>query len=97
MSKSFSASPKPKRLDHESISAFEQGGAGHDTRKRGNPLTHNPANEGSEPLSRLSVDLPSSTHRRFKALCSGAGLKMANEITAFIERRISELENQSTH
>lgn len=45
-----------------------------------------------EPTARLTVDLPQSVHRRFKAVCGLAGLRMNEEIRRFIEQRTAELE-----
>lgn len=43
MSKSFTASPKPKRLDLEKVEAFENSGSGHD-RVPASPQTRNAEN-----------------------------------------------------
>jgi len=44
------------------------------------------------PIKRLTIDLELDKHTRFKVLCAGKGLKMADEIRTLIERRIAELE-----
>lgn len=49
-----------------------------------------------EPTARLSLDIPQSLHTRYKAACARSRLKMAGDITAFIERRTAELEEKST-
>jgi hypothetical protein len=46
-------------------------------------------------MKRLSLDLPESKHRRFKTACSATGHKMVQEIEAFIDTRIAELEAQA--
>ena len=91
--KNFQAAPKPlKQPTSSQISQFEQGGAGKDKK----PHTHIPTNvgnaEGAEKTKRLSVDVSSSTHLRFKTACSGTGRKMTREIEEFILRRTKELE-----
>ena len=47
-----------------------------------------------EPVARLSIDLPKSLHRRFKAACARADLKMVAEVVGLIEQRTAELENE---
>lgn len=91
--KSFATAPRPKQLAPETIDAYVQGGAGHDT-------TSQPAPAASEktkdvPMKRLSIDLPEEAHRRFKVACAATGRKMATELTAFIERRTAELEAEA--
>jgi hypothetical protein len=49
-----------------------------------------------EATARMSVDLPESLHRRYKAACVRAGLKMSADVTAWVERRTAELEKQIT-
>jgi hypothetical protein len=44
-------------------------------------------------MRRLSIDLPESLHRRFKTACAKADRKMLAEVTNFIERRTTELED----
>jgi hypothetical protein len=53
-------------------------------------VTTNPAK--AERTRRLSIDLPESWHRRFKAACARADKKMIDEVTEFIRRRTLELE-----
>ena len=48
------------------------------------------------PTKRLTVDVPEDNHARFKAFCAMHKTKMAEEINAFIERRITEVEEQGT-
>ena len=45
---------------------------------------------------RLTVDVPEDNHARFKAFCAMRKIKMAEEINAFIERRITEAKEQGT-
>lgn len=88
--KTFSAAPKPKQLTDNQILAFEQGGAGHDTKL--------PGRQKSTPVEatkRLSLDLPESTHTRFKTACSATGRKMVSEVQTFIEKRTKELEDEA--
>lgn len=91
-SKTFTAAPKPKQPTAEAVEAFEKGGEGTD---------HLPSARGTasttpqEPSKRLSLDLPASTHRRFKTACSATGRKMVAEVAEFIERRTAELEEEA--
>ena len=48
------------------------------------------------PTKRLTVDVPEDNHARFKAFCALHKTKMAEEINGFIQRRISEVEEQGT-
>ena len=52
-------------------------------------------NGKTEQTRRLSIDLPQSTHLRFKTACSATGRKMTREIEDFINRRITELEKEA--
>lgn len=92
--KTFSQAPKPKPLTDDDIAAFERGGVGHDngTLARDRPQRIAPPQERTK---RLSLDLPESKHRRFKTACSATGHKMVQEIEAFIDARIAELEAQA--
>lgn len=91
--KSFATAPRPKPLAPETIDAYVQGGAGHDTTSQPAPASSEKAKD--VPMKRLSIDLPEEAHRRFKVACAATGRKMATELTAFIERRTSELEEES--
>ena len=51
--------------------------------------------EVKEPTKRLSIDLPQSTHTRFKTACSATGKKMAKEIEDFITKRTAALEKEA--
>ena len=88
--KTFSTAPRPKRPTDEQIDAFEKGGAGHDNGAAAGGRARKVPSE--EPTKRLSLDLPESKHRRFKAACSATGHKMVQEIEAFIDTRTCELE-----
>lgn len=87
--KTFTTAPKPRQPTAEAIEAYERGGAGHDHQPA--PVSATPA----EPTKRLSLDLPASTHTRFKTACSATGRKMVSEIQQFIERRTAELEAEA--
>ena len=91
--KTFTAAPKPKQPTADEIAAYETGGAGHDRAATPPQALSMPAN--AEPTKRLSLDLPVSTHRRFKTACSATGRKMVGEIQDFIERRTAELEAEA--
>jgi hypothetical protein len=100
--KTFTAAPKPKQPSAEDIEAFEQGGAGHDRAPQPQPQAEAPPTpisaappQPAEPTKRLSLDLPASTHTRFKTACSATGRKMVSELQTFIEKRTAELENQA--
>lgn len=91
--KNFQIAPKPSNaVSLEKIQAFEKGGAGNDQ----NPQIHKPANVvKGEPTKRLSVDLPLSTHLRFKSACSATNRKMVKEVEAFILMKTAELEKEA--
>lgn len=113
--KTFSTAPKPKsnQLSPEEISAFEKGGAGHDTKatrvkvvetgqgraaakkKKQAPIASVSIEQPVEPKRRLSLDLPESTHMRFKTACSATNRRMTLEVLEFIERRTVELEGEA--
>lgn len=77
-----------------------------ETRKSGNAESSGPANtetgEGadpeiraeSEPIVRLTVDLPESAHLRFKAACALSRRTMVQEVRELIEQRTRVLEDQ---
>jgi hypothetical protein len=48
--------------------------------------------KGPERMRCLSIDMPVSLHRRFKAACAAADKLMVEEVLALIERRTAELE-----
>ena len=100
--KTFTAAPKPKPPTAEAIDAFEQGGAGHDRQREPKPQAEALPKPKStmlakpvEPTKRLSLDLPASTHTRFKTACSAMGRKMVGELQEFIEQRTAELEEEA--
>ena len=93
--KSFQTAPKPKQPSPEDIAAFERAGTGHEALPE-NVCFPKDTNVGlREPTKRLSLDLPSTMHRRFKTVCSATGRKMVAEVMAFIERRTAELEAEA--
>jgi hypothetical protein len=103
MNKSFTHAPKPKPPTDEAIAAFERGGIGQDQHPpvATNGQSHIPpnvgnketTNEGStEPIRRLSIDIPASLHRRFKTACSKNDKRMQTEVESFIVERTAELE-----
>lgn len=78
MSKKDLSKPRPRRPPSErEIDAFVRNGAGTDANGDGD--------------ARLTVDLPRATHRRFKAACALAGLKMNAEIRRLVEKRCDEI------
>lgn len=89
MSKTFAQAPKPKPLTDEAILAFERQGTGQDTNK---PTFDGKKAKQTEPIRRLSIDLPESLHRRFKTACSKHDKRMLSEVVSFIKRRTEELE-----
>jgi len=89
--KTFATAPKPRQPTADEIDAFERNGTGHD-RKAVPAVSSLPESAPAEPTKRLSLDLPVSTHTRFKTACSATNRKMVNEIQEFIERRTAELE-----
>lgn len=78
MSKKDLSKPQPRRPPAErEIDAFVRDGAG--------------TGGNGDASARLTVDLPRATHRRFKAACALAGVKMNEEIRALVEKRCAEL------
>ncbi len=43
-------------------------------------------------MKRLTIDLESSKHTRFKTLCAQRGLQMADELRRLVDQRIAEIE-----
>jgi len=86
----FSAARKPPALTAEQA-AYIDGGKGKDQ----------PTAALSEPLTRMSIDLPKRLHKRYKVACALTDIKMAPDLLSFIERRTEELEqehaNPQTH
>ena len=88
--------PQPKRQPtSQQIDAYVKTGTGKDTATQTSVLTDSHISVKDE-ISRLTVDLPKTTHRRFKIACAVAGTQMNSEIRQFIERRSRELEASST-
>ena len=99
--KSFQTAPKPKRQPSlDEIAQFEQNGPGSDkatqTIKTTNVVTNIPTNvEKRESTKRLSLDLPSDLHKRFKTACSATDTKMVSELVALIRFRTEQLEEEA--
>ena len=88
--------PQPKRQPtSQQIDAYVKTGTGKDTAKQISVYKDSRISVKDE-ISRLTVDLPKTTHRRFKIACAVAGTQMNSEIRQFIERRSRELEASST-
>lgn len=84
--------PQPRRQPTaQEINAYVEKGAGKDTDTQSSVLPPSQLSVKAE-VSRLTVDLPKTTHRRFKIACAVAGTQMNEEIRQFIERRSRELE-----
>lgn len=47
---------------------------------------------GSEPLKRLTIDVPISLHKRIKSTCAIEEIHMADEIRSLLERRFPPQE-----
>lgn len=41
-----------------------------------------------QPMKRLTIDLPAEVHARLKAQCAMRGVKMSDEIRAFVEEKL---------
>ncbi len=79
----FSAARKPPALTAEQA-AYIDGGKGKDQ----------PMAAPSEPLTRMSLDLPKRLHKRYKVACALADIKMTHDLIALIEVRAAELEQE---
>jgi len=96
------SAPKPSRPDPKAMQNYIESGrgldvipGGADTQKTGNTETQKSVKaEKAEPTARLTVDMPASLHRRFKAACVVAGVKMNDELRRYIEQRTAELESE---
>lgn len=44
----------------------------------------------TEPMKRLTIDLPESLHRRIKVACANKGVKMADDLRELLERTYPE-------
>lgn len=90
--KTFKAAPRPSvPLAPDAIDRFVNEGPGRDIVS----VKAETQKSVEEPTARLTVDMPQSLHRSFKALCSAAGLRMNDEIRRFIEQRTEELKEQT--
>ena len=52
--------------------------------------------EKSEPMKRLTIDVPASLHRRIKIQCAARETKIADEVRALLEAHFPE-EGQPTN
>ena len=86
--KTFTQLKQPKLADKK-IQSFENMGCGHDSAS--NIATHT----NKEKTKRLSIDIPVSTHLKFKTLCSATGRTMIEEVQSLIEQRIFELNKEN--
>jgi|GEM_PF-878516 hypothetical protein len=50
------------------------------------------APEASEPMKRLTIDVPASLHRRIKVACALNGVKIADEVRALLEAKFGDVE-----
>lgn len=41
-----------------------------------------------EPMARLTIDVPVSAHRKFKAKCAGEGVKMADLMRQWVDEYV---------
>jgi hypothetical protein len=48
----------------------------------------------TRPKKRLTIDIDSDKHKRFKSLCAALGLKMADEIRRAVDNRIADLQKK---
>lgn len=85
--KTFIQLKQPKLADNK-IQSFENMGCGHDSTST---ITHT----NKEKTKRLSIDIPVSTHLKFKTLCSATGRTMIDEVQSLIEKRIFELNKDN--
>lgn len=86
---------KPETSEHVRTDNLEH--ANTDCLKSSDTDTHNHGDTETqklEPNVRLTIDLPESTHTRFKAVCAITRRKMVDEVRGFIERRTAELEDE---
>lgn len=65
----------------DQMNAYVRSGAGKDRKQE-------------EPTARISVDVPESIHRRYKAACVMAGVRMSADLASWVEKRVVELEKQ---
>lgn len=61
----------------------EQGGADAWVQDRGGP-------NATEPLKRLTIDIPESLHRAIKAKCAMRGAKIADEVRELLLQKYSD-------
>ena len=58
--------------------------------------TLSPPPEPTEPMKRLTIDIPRSLHTRIKAACALRGSKMADEIRTLLDREYADAEMQKS-
>jgi hypothetical protein len=94
----------------EVITAFERRGPGQDTQAHilvnavketssaAEPATTakptKRAEQPTEPILRMSIDIPESLHRRLKVACAKHRKKMRFEAVSALERRTAQLEKE---
>jgi len=93
--KNFNKAPAPdtRNPSDEQIIAYEKNGVGNDSK----PQTLIPSNEvnTSEPMGRISLDLPKSERTRFKVACATNNTTMVEELKKLIGERTEALEKQA--
>lgn len=55
-----------------------------------NRVTAENADAESEPMKRLTFDIPESLHRRIKVQCASKGLRMTEELRTLLDKHFSE-------
>jgi len=46
--------------------------------------------EGSEPMKRLTIDVPASLHRAIKTQCAARGTKIADEVRELLMKKYGD-------
>jgi hypothetical protein len=83
--KSFIEIPQPKQPNPDEISRFIEGGTGKDRAAHVNVSI-------KEPQIQLPIAMPKSLQQRYKAGCARRGIKMAEDIRSYIEKRVKQFE-----
>lgn len=55
-----------------------------------NRVTADSADAETEPMKRLTFDIPESLHRRIKVQCASKGLRMTDELRTLLDKHFSE-------
>lgn len=55
-----------------------------------NRVTADSADVETEPMKRLTFDIPESLHRRIKVQCASRGLRMTDELRTLLDKHFSE-------